>query len=52
MNIYFSLKVGKESEEKSNSSEKQQILEKQTRKIKQMKQLATLKYNYSSPQTI
>ena len=51
MNFYFSLKVIKEREQKSKFSKKQQILLQQTIEIKQLKQLTTIKYNYSSSQT-
>ena len=45
MNFYFSLKVVKEKKQKSKFSKTQQILDQQRIEIKQMKQLATLKYN-------
>ena len=50
MKFYFSVKVIK-GNKKSESSKKQQVLHKQTIEIKQVKQMATLKYNYSSSQT-
>ena len=50
MQFYFSLKVIKVNK-KSKFSEKQKVLHKQTLEIKQVKQMATLKYNYSSSQT-
>ena len=51
MNFYFSLKVIKEKEQKSKFSKKKQILHQQTKETKELKQLATVKYNYSSSQT-
>ena len=45
----FSLKVIK-GNKKSKFLKKQQLLHKQTIEIKQVKQMATLKYNYSSSQ--
>ena len=50
MNFYFSLKVMKEKKQKVNF-QKQQILPQQTIEIKQLKQITTLKCNYSSSQT-
>ena len=52
MNFYFSLKVIKEKKQKCKFSKKQQILHQQTIEIKQLKQIATLRYNYSSSQTV
>ena len=52
MNFYFSLKVIKEKKQKSKFSKKQQLLHQQTKDIKQLKQIATLKNNYSSSQTV
>ena len=52
MNFYFSLKVIREKKQKSKFSKKQQILHQQTKEIKQLKRIATLKYNYSSSQTV
>ena len=51
MNFYFSLKVIKEKKQKRKFSKKQQILHQQTIEIKQLKQMATLKYNYISSKT-
>ena len=51
MKFYFSLKVIKVNK-KSKFSIKQQMLHKQTKEIKQLKQIATVKYNYSSSQTV
>ena len=50
MKFYFSLKVIKVNK-KIELSKKHQMLHKQTIEIKQVKQMATLKYNYSSSQT-
>ena len=50
MKLYFSIKLIK-GNKKSKFSKKQQILHKQTIEIKQVKQMATLKYSYSSSQT-
>ena len=50
MKFYFSLKVIKVN--KKSKFSKQQMLHKQTIEIKQVKQIATLKYNYSSSQTV
>ena len=44
MKLYFSLKVNKVNK-KNKLSGKQQILQKQTIEIKQLKQTATLEYN-------
>ena len=52
MNFYCSLKVIKEREQKGNFSKKQQKLHQQTKEIKQVKQIATLRYNYISSQTM
>ena len=49
MKFYFSLKVIT-GNKKSKFLQKQQILHKQTIEIKQLKQMAALKYNYSSSQ--
>ena len=46
MKFYFSLKVFKWNK-KRKIPKKQQLLHKQTIEIKQVKQLATNKYNYS-----
>ena len=51
MKFYFSLKVMKEKKQKEVNFQKQQILHQQTIEVKQVKQMATLKYNYSSSQT-
>ena len=50
MQFYFSLKAIKVNK-KSKFSKNQQMLHKQTLEIKQVKQMATLKYNYSSSKT-
>ena len=50
MNFYSSLKVIKEKEQKNNFSNKQQVLHQLMIYIKQLKQLVTLKPNYSSSQ--
>ena len=50
MRFFLSLKVLK-GNKKSKFSKKQQILQKQSIEIKQVKQMATLKYNYNSSQT-
>ena len=50
MKFYFSLKVIKRNK-KYKFSKTQQILHKQTIEVKQIKQMAALKYNYSSSQT-
>ena len=50
MNFYCSLKVIKEREQKGKFSKKQQKLHQQTIEIKQVKQLSTLRYIYSSSQ--
>ena len=50
MQFYFSLKIIKVNK-KSKFSKEQQMLHKQTREIKQVKQMATLKNNGSSSQT-
>ena len=52
MNFYCSLKVIKEREQKGKFSKKQQKLHQKTIEIKQVKQIATLAYNYSSSQTV
>ena len=52
MNFYCSLKVIKEREQKGKFSKKQQKLHQQAIEIKQVKQIATLRYNYSSSQTV
>ena len=52
MNFYSSLKAIKEREQKGKFSKKQQILHQQTIEIKQVKQIATLRYNYSSKQKV
>ena len=53
MNFYCSLKIDKEREQKKGKfSKKQQILHQQTIEIKQVKQIATLGYNYSSSQKV
>ena len=51
MKFYFSLKVIKVNRTSKFSKKKQQMLHKQTIEIEQVKQMATLKYNYSSSQT-
>ena len=48
MKFYFSLKVIKENKQKVNLKKKQHISHQQTKEIKQLQQIATLKYNYSS----
>ena len=51
--FYFSLEVFQEKKPKKiNLQKKKQILYQQTIEIKQLKQRATLKYNYSSSQTV
>ena len=50
MKFHCSLKVIK-GNKKNKFSKKQRILHKQTIEIKQVKQMATLRYNYSSSQT-
>ena len=50
MNLYFSLKVIKEKKQKSKFSETTNIAP-ATMKIKQLKQITTLKCGYSSSQT-
>ena len=50
MNFYFSFRVMKEKKQEVNF-QKQQILHQQTIEIKQLKQITTLKCNYSSSQT-
>ena len=53
MNFYCSLKVIKEKgTKKGKFSKKQQISHQQTIEIKQVKQIATLRYNYSSSQKV
>ena len=52
MNFYCSLKVIKERQQKGKFSKKQQKLHQETIEIKQVKQIATLRYNYSSSQTV
>ena len=53
MNFYCSVKVIKEREQKKvNFRKKQQILQQQTIEIKQVKQIATLRYNFSSSQKV
>ena len=47
MNFYCSLKIVEEREQKGKFSKKQQILHQQTIEIKQVEQIATLRYNYS-----
>ena len=50
MKFCFSLKVIQEKKQNSKFSKKQ-FLHQQTIEIKQLKQITTLKYNYSSSQT-
>ena len=50
MKFYLSLKVIKVNKN-SKFLKKQQMLHKQTIEIKQVKQMATFKYSYSSSQT-
>ena len=53
MNFYCSLKIDKEREQKRLIfKKKQQILHQQTIEIKQVKQIATLRYDYSSSQKV
>ena len=52
MNFYCSLKVIKEREQRGKFSKKQQKLHQQTIEIKQVKQIATLRYIYSLSQTV
>ena len=53
MNFYCSLKIVKEKEQKKvKIRKKQQILQQQTIEIKQVKQIATRRYNYSSSQKV
>ena len=53
MKFYCSLKVIKGREQKKRKvSKKQQILHQQTIEIKEVKQIATLRYNYSSSQKV
>ena len=49
--LYFSLKSSKKGHEARNFSKKQHILHQQLKNMKQLKQLARLKYNYNSSQT-
>ena len=52
MNFYISLKVVKKKKQKSKIFKSQQLLHHQTIEIKQLKQIATLKDNYSLSQTV
>ena len=52
MNFYCSLKVIKERDQQGKFSKKQQKFHQQTIEIKQEKQIVTLRYTYSSSQTV
>ena len=52
MNFYFSLKVIEEIEQKSKFSKERQIMHQKRIEIKQVKQTATIKYNYKSSQMV
>ena len=52
MKFCLSLKIIKETEQKTRIFKKQQTLHRQTAEIKQLKQFATLKCNYSSSQMV
>ena len=52
VNFYCSLKIVEEREQKGKFSKKQQILHQQTIEIKQVKQIAALRYNYSLSQKV
>ena len=52
MNFFCSLRIIKERVQQGKFSEKQQKFHQQTIEIKQVKQIATFRYTYSSSQTV
>ena len=50
--LFLLTQIHERREQKDKFSEKQQKLHQQTIEIKQVKQIATLRYNYSSSQTV